>query len=85
VDKFEFWEGTIIGKTGSGQQVYFVDLTDTEIRWDIDPYYSAVYLRDEFHAFLYKAIHNHTNVMFDNALETYSLPIEIIEVMSLTK
>ena len=85
VDKFEFWKGTTIGKTSNGQYIYFTVLTDTQIWWDIDPYYSAAYLRDKFHAFICKAIHSHINLMFDNTLETYSLPIKIIEVEDLTK
>jgi hypothetical protein len=80
MDNQELWTGTIVGKTDDGQFVYFAGLTDTQIWWEIDAFYSAVYLSNDFYTFLGKILGKRQNLLYDKTTEKYIAPTNIVEL-----
>jgi len=70
----------IKAKTDKNIVVYFANLTDTQFWWDNDLYYAAFNINDEHFTFIQDNLIKRKQLMFDKTTETYSIPINIIEM-----
>lgn len=78
--KNDVWAGTVIGKTECGHILYYAGLTDKQVWWDVNPFYSYVGIEDSHFNFLKSINGKRINLMFDITNDTYTLPVNIVEM-----
>lgn len=74
------WSGTIIGITETGQLIFFSNLNDKQIWWDVNDSYSACHSSYKFYTFLQGIISKRQNLLFDDTIEKYSSPVNVVEM-----
>jgi len=72
--QMKLWSGCIIGKTDCGETVYFANLTEKQVWWDINPYYSACHMGSEQIKSVIKLSGCRQNLIFDCKTSSYCIP-----------